>query len=482
MLDTGLLSPVRAGQEITVLVDDDAWIEAMLDVEIALARAQARLGIVPDSAARAIATVARRHRFDAAGLAVAARGAANPVVALVDELTRAVAETDPASANFVHRGSTSQDIFDTAAMLVATRALAAILGHLERIAAALARLAATHRTTPIAGRTLGMHAVPTTFGAKAAGLLNAVLDARDRIAPLAQGSLPIQLGGAAGTLAAYLECWRTSTGADPSADAGQLCVALAAELATELSLTATPVPWHTNRTPIADIAAALAVTSGTLGKLAVDIIDMSRTEIGELHEPAADGRGVSSAMPQKRNPTLSTLIRSAALQVPALVATLHLSMLAEHERPAGAWHAEWQPLRECLLLVGGAAAAAAELADGVVVDADRMRANLALTNGQIVSERLSAVLAPLLGKAAAKKKLQAAAFEAERTHRPLAELLAEDPDIRNHLDHNLIDDLLAPDNYLGAAPVIVDFVLDRYTATGIGDTSATIPSIDTPRH
>ncbi|WP_051030375.1 class-II fumarase/aspartase family protein [Nocardia arizonensis] len=465
MRDTGLFTPVRAGQIITSHLDDDAWVTAMLDAEIALARAQSRVGMIPETAAAAITTVARQHRFDVAALAVASRGAANPVVALVEELTAAVAATDPELANYVHRGSTSQDILDTATMLITTRACRAVLTDLDHIAAALASTARRHRDTPMAGRTLGMHAVPTTFGAKTAAWLSAVLDARDRIAPLAHGALPVQLGGAAGTLAAYLQSARSSIHAGADIDTRQLCGALTTEFAAELSLTAPAVPWHTNRTPIVDIVAALVATCGALGKIAIDVMDLSRTEIAELSEPVAAGRGESSAMPQKRNPTLSTLIRSAALQIPAPASTLHLCLLAEHERPAGAWHSEWQPLRDCLLLVGGAAATAVELTGGLIVDPDRMRANLALTNGQIVSERTTAVLTPLLGKKLAKTRLQAAAFDAAATARPLTAILAADPEIRRHLSIEDIECLLRPQDYLGAAPTIVDLVLQRHDRT-----------------
>ncbi len=460
MVDTGLLAPIYAGQAITLLVDDDAWVRAMIEVEVALARSQARLGIVPDKAAVTIADVAERFTFDAAALATASRGAANPVVALADHLTRAVAETDTESSYFVHRGSTSQDIFDTASMLVVTRALQTILEDLTRIAAALARLAWTYRDSPIAGRTLGMHAVPTTFGAKAAGWLTAILDAHQRVAPLASGGLPVQLGGAAGTLAAYVESARAM---QPEITEQTVMTTLTTEFAKELRLTAPPTAWHTNRIPIVDIAGVLATVSGTLGKLAADTIDLSRTELGELREPKAPGRGESSAMPQKVNPTLATLIRAAAQQVPGLVSTLHLSMIAEHERPAGAWHAEWQPLRECLRLVGGAASTAVELTEGLEVDPARMRTNLDLTNGQVLTERLSAVLAPLLGRSAAKKHLQAASFEAERTRTPLSAVLAENAEIRTHFTIEDIDQLLDPTRYLGAAPAIVDLALARYS-------------------
>lgn len=454
MHDTGLLSPVRAGTPIERLVSDSAWIDAMVDVELALSRAQARLGMVPAQATQDIAKAVRTYTFDPRRLAVASRGAANPVVAFVAELTSAVAAIDEGSANYVHRGCTSQDVLDTATMVIAERAVGAIVADLDRVLDSLARLARAHRNTPVAGRTLAMHAVPTTFGAKVATWMHGIFDARDRLRAV---ELPVQLGGAAGTFASYVEC---ASSAD-NESTGVIYTKLTDEFAAELGMAAPKAPWHTVRTPIADLASAIAITSGALGKFATDVISQSRNEIQEVLEPAADGRGESSAMPQKRNPVLSAMIRSAALQVPALTATVFGAMLAEDERPAGAWHAEWQPLRECLLLVGGAATTAAELAAGLSADTDRMRSNLELTGGQIVSERLAMRLTPLLGKTATKKTLQAAAFEAAQTHRLLADILAEDAGVRTHLDSDEIAELLRPENYLGATSELVDRALLR---------------------
>lgn len=465
MRDTGLLAPVRAETAICDLVDDDAWIAAMIRAEIALATAQARVGMIPAAVPNAIAAATRSGRVDAAVIARGARGAANPVVCFVSELTRVVAEADPESANYVHRGSTSQDILDTAAMLIATAALTAIAEDLRAVAAALADIAREYRDAPTVARTLGMHAVPTTFGAKAAVWLVGVLDALDRIRPLAEGSLPVQLGGAGGTLAAYIECARGTAAATEYPDPTRLCAALTSEFAAELGLSEPAIPWHTVRTPLADIAAALAVASGALGKLAVDAITLSRNEIGEVLEPAAPGRGESSAMPQKRNPALSTLIRSAALQVPALVTILHGCLIAEDERPAGAWHAEWMPLREILLLVGGAAETAVELCAGLTVDIARMRANLDATAGAVVSERLSVALAPILGKLAAKDALHRATTAAEQSGRPLAAVLEDDPQLAERMSPSEIRALLLPENYLGMAPAIADAAVRRYEST-----------------
>lgn len=459
-IECGLLSPVGVGTPVESLLGDDAWIEAMLEVEMGLARAQSRLGIVPAIVTEHLAIAVREHHFDPREIAAAARGAANPVVTFVERLHAAVADVDPVSANYVHYGSTSQDILDTATMLIASRVLSVIIADLDTMLGSLAELAEQHRTTPMAGRTLAMHAVPTTFGAKVAVWMQGILDARERLVRV-RAALPVQLGGAAGTLASYIECARCAVSELSQAPSGEIMERLTQEFATELALTTTATPWHTVRTPIADLASALALTAGVLGKVAVDVISQSRTEIAELLEPAAAGRGESSAMPQKRNPVLSTMIHAAALQVPGLAGTLFGTLVAQDERPAGSWHAEWHPLRQCLLLVGGAAHTAVELTAGLTADPDRMRANLASTEGQIVSERLVIRLAPLLGKPVAKKTLQSASYESQTTSRPLAEILAESPDIAVHFTKPELAELLSPENYLGAAPDLVDRVLRR---------------------
>ncbi|GAB2773491.1 3-carboxy-cis,cis-muconate cycloisomerase [Amycolatopsis magusensis] len=440
-IDSGLLAPVWAGTGLAALVSDDAWLRAMLDAEVALARAQAELQLIPADAAERIAAGADKGQFDLAALAEQARGAANPVVALVKQLTSAV---DPATAEYVHRGGTSQDILDSASMLVAKRALEAIEEDLRRTAGSLAGLAAEHRHTPMAGRTLTQHAVPISFGLKAATWLQLVLDALDRVRSVV---LPAQLGGAAGTLASYQEyAGRQPIGPE-----------LAAAFARQLGLAEPVLPWHTARTPIADLGSALAFTAGALGKLAVDVQVLSRTEIGEVTEPAAEGRGVSSAMPQKRNPVLATLLLSAAKQVPAHALILVQSLVAEDERAGGGWHSEWQPLRESLRLTAGAARTAAELAGGLEAHPSQMRKNLDLTGGGIVSERLTIALASTMGKAAAKDLLARLNRQASAEGRSLADVLAEElPDA---------PDVSAPEEYLGASGELVDRVLARATET-----------------
>ncbi|MGW6445735.1 class-II fumarase/aspartase family protein [Lentzea sp. NPDC055074] len=450
--DTGLLSPVRAGTPVEAAVSDEAWLRAVLDAEAALVRAQARCGTVPPDAAALITKVVDASRFDVRAIALASRETANPVVALVGALTREVAAHDPAAADYVHRGSTSQDVFDTGAMLVAARALLLTLADLDDVTDALDRLAAEHRATPMAGRTLGLHAVPTTFGLKAAGWRQVIGDAHRRLSDVLAHGLPVSLGGAAGTLAGYLE-YAGIDGhiSDPDAYAAELTETFA----DETGLAVPRLPWHSIRTPIADLAAALGFAAGALGRFAVDVQSLARTEVGEVSEPSVSGRGASSAMPQKRNPVLSTMIRAASAQVPALAGALTQCLVTEDERSAGVWHTEWLLLRECLRLVGGAASTAVELATGLEVHPGRMLANLGLTDGQIVTERIVARLSPLFGKAEAKTLVTKACLRAASTGLPVGAVLAADDDVRQRCTEQDLAGLTDPAAYLGAAPGLV---------------------------
>ncbi|MFF4620918.1 lyase family protein [Nonomuraea jabiensis] len=435
--DGGLLAPVWAGTRAEGITSDAAWVRAMLEAEAALARAQARLELIPSEAAAAIDRTAATLVLDPADLARRARQSANPVVPLVADLRRAV----PGAASSVHRGATSQDILDSAAMLVATRAIRGIVGDLSAIMRDLGELAERHRDTVMAARTLGQQAVPTTFGLKAAGWLAGLMRARARLREL---RLPAQLGGAAGTLAAFAEragasspgsgaAFPGSGAASPSAGARGAdpgaALLLAEVFAEEIGLAAPPMPWHAERSPVTELGAALTATARALGKPATDIVLMAQTEVGEVAESSA---GSSSAMPQKRNPALSVLVRSAAFQVPAYAQVL--GQVGEHERAAGAWQAEWLPLREALRLTGGAAETAAELVAGLRVFPDRMRANAELTGGRLLAERLAAHLDP----------------------KALEEALAADGPLEGHAE------LLDPAAYLGAAPELVDRILATY--------------------
>jgi 3-carboxy-cis,cis-muconate cycloisomerase len=423
-----LFAPLFAPAPLRAAVGAGAWIDALLEAEAALAGAAADAGLVAPDYAAAIAAACRPGALDAGALAEESLAAGNPVVPLVAAL-RAAVGGDAAAA--VHRGATSQDMLDSAAMLVARRALGLIAADVDGVAAACARLARDHAGTLMAGRTLLQQALPVTFGLKAAGWLDAVLDAR---AGLGRVRLDAQLGGAAGTLAAF----------------GERGPEVAEGFARRLGLGAPALPWHAARGRVGELGAALAVTAATLGKIALDIVLLAQTEVGEV----AAGAGASSAMPHKRNPAAAVRARACAARVPALAALL-LGVAAqdEHERAAGAWHAEWEPLCQALALTGGAAAGVREALDGLTVDAARMRANLDATGGRLMAERLALAL-----PAAARPAVRAAAT-ADGSFR---DALLAAPDVAAELDAAAIDGLLDPGGYLGATRTLIDRALARH--------------------
>jgi 3-carboxy-cis,cis-muconate cycloisomerase len=450
----GLLGPLFAGSRADQELSDRAFLQAMLDAERALAAASARVGIVPRVAAEAIAAACQADRFDPDDLGRRALGAGNPVVPLVRELTAAVAEAaGPEAARWVHHGATSQDVMDTAASLVAFRALGPILDDLDGAAEACARLAEAHRATVMAGRTLGQQALPTTFGLKAAGWLAAVDEAAGGLARVRRERLGVQLGGAAGTLARF----------------GPDGVEVARWHAAELGLGEPVLPWHTDRTRVAELAGALGVAAGALGKLALDVTLLAQTELGEVSEAAEAGRGGSSTLPHKRNPVTAVLITAGTRRVPGLVATVLGAMAQEQERATGAWHAEWEPQAELLRLVGGAAARARDLLGGLEVHTERMRANLEATGGLLLAERVAGELAGALGRVEANDLVARLSHQAAATGRPLRAALLADPQVQEHLDEAAIDRLLDPADYLGSAPALVDRALaahhDRRTGS-----------------
>jgi 3-carboxy-cis,cis-muconate cycloisomerase len=353
--EPGLFDALLARGPVRAAVGDRAWLTALLDAEAALARAQARLGLVPRPAAAAIGAACRPDRYDLAALAAGAAGPGNPVLPLVRALRAAVG--DPAGG-YVHFGATSQDILDTAAMLVAYRALTPLLADLTAAADAAAGLARAHRDTAMAGRTLLQQAMPVTFGLKAAGWLQALDTAADRLAEVRRTRLAVQLGGAAGTLDAF-----GAAGCD-----------LLEAYARELRLPAPALPWHTDRTRIADLAGALAAVAGVAGKIGRDVTLLAQSEVAEVAERAP---GASSAMPHKRNPVASICAVACAAQAPGLAGTLYAAMGHEHERAAGAWHAEWRPLRELLTATGSAVAWLRECLTGLAIDESAMTTNLA---------------------------------------------------------------------------------------------------------
>ena len=433
-LFTGLFVP----HEVAGATSDVAWLQAILDFEAALAAAEARAGVVPAAAAEAIAGACEAGRFDPGALGRAARAAGNPVVPLVRALADALPDE---AARYVHWGATSQDAMDTAAMLVARRARAPILADLARVAGECARLAEEHRTTPMAGRTLLQQALPITFGLKAAGWLVAVEEARERL-----GEVPLaaELGGAAGTLASL------------AADGVQVLTLLA----EELDLPEPVVPWHTARGRVADLGAALALAAGALEKIALDLALLAQTEVGEVAEAAGGGRGGSSTLPHKRNPVGSVLAIACARRVRGAAATLLGAMAQEHERAAGAWHAEWAALGEALALTGGAAACVREALGGLEVRPDRMRTNLKATGGLLLAESVTMALAEKIGRPEAHRLVEDASRRAVEAGQGLREELLENPGIE--LSAEEIDRALDPMGYLGSAEAFVERALERY--------------------
>jgi 3-carboxy-cis,cis-muconate cycloisomerase len=428
-----LFVPERVLAELT----DRAWLQAMLDAERALALAEAAVGAIPSEAAAAIAEACSAGLYDPDRIAIEGRRVGNPAEPLVRALRRRVGGS---AAGFVHHGATSQDIVDTAAMLVSGRVLALLLEDVDAVADACARLAREHRDTPMVARTLLQQALPTTFGLKAAGWLVGVVEAR-RLVSDAQGRLAVQLGGAAGTLA--------SLGADgPRVLAG---------MARELGLAEPTLPWHTTRVRVAELGAALVAVSGSLAKIALDIVLLAQTEVGEVAEPRGEGQGGSSTLPHKRNPVGSTLTLACARRVQAYAGLLGGALAQEHERAVGAWHAEWDGLAGALASSGGAASSLRRVLEGLVVRTDRMRENLDLTRGLIMAERVELVLAERLGRSEAKEIVAAAAGRAaDRGSRLADELVA---DARVPLGEDELASALDPGTYLGSAGAFVDRAL-----------------------
>jgi 3-carboxy-cis,cis-muconate cycloisomerase len=353
----GLFDAIIRRGSVPGVVSDASYLQAMLDVEAALARAEAQTGLIPIEHEEAIGAACQEGRFDVSELGRAAAAAGNPVVPLVEQLGDAVGGEAAAS---VHAGATSQDIIDTATMLVARGALTAIAADLDAAGDAAARLATDHAQTVMAGRTLLQQALPTTFGAKAAGWLSGLDGAADLLDSVRHRRLAVQLGGGTGTMAAF----------HPH---GPEVTRLLAE---ELGLAVPDMPWHTNRSRIGELAGALGVTAGALAKPARDVTLLTQTEIAEVRE-GVPGRGGSSAMPHKHNPVAAIATLGNTMQVPGLVATLLAATSGhEHERAAGAWHAEWHPLRELFTAVGSAAAWLADCLTHLEVDPGRMRANI----------------------------------------------------------------------------------------------------------
>jgi 3-carboxy-cis,cis-muconate cycloisomerase len=462
------------------VTDDHAVLQAMLDVEVAWVRVQRGLGLVTDEVVTGVADAARADDHDVAAIARQSEGGGNPVIPMLASLRERVRErsgrrhdhsdvvvgatdaaaTDPAAA--IHRGLTSQDVVDTAVMLVVARAGELLDRHLRGAADATARLAVEHRDTVQVARTLAQPALPTTFGLKASGWLGALDDVLAELAAV-RAALPVQLGGAAGTLSA-VDTLIPGRSAEASA-----------MLADELGLADLGRPWHTDRAPMTRVGDCLVRAADAMGKVATDVVTLSRAEIAELREPSSDGRGGSSTLPQKRNPVLSVLVRAVAIEAPHLGATLHSAAgLAVDERPDGAWHAEWGALLRLLRRVVVAAAQVEEVLAGLVVDADAMRRNVDAVGPALVSERLLREVARLPDGPSAVSALRPALVGGAKAKHLTPILRAYLP--AHVLSDAAIADLLDPTRYLGAAGELVDRAVARHHATDHAGTANGSPS------
>ncbi|MCR8932643.1 MULTISPECIES: 3-carboxy-cis,cis-muconate cycloisomerase [unclassified Pseudomonas] len=427
---------------------DQGRVQAMLDFEAALARAEARVGLVPASAVAPIAAACDAALYDFAALGEAIATAGNSAIPLVKALGKQIAVTNAEAERYVHLGATSQDVMDSGLVLQLRQALVLIERELAQLADSLAAQAQRFATTPLAGRTWLQHATPVTLGMKIAGWLGAVTRSRQRLQELKPRLLVLQFGGASGTLAAL----------------GQHALPIAEALAEELQLRLPEQPWHTQRDRIVEFGAVLGLIAGSLGKFGRDISLLMQTEAAEVFEPAAPGKGGSSTMPHKRNPVGAAVLIGAATRVPGLVSTLFSAMPQEHERSLGLWHAEWETLPEICCLVSGSLQQACLLADGLEVDAERMGRNLELTQGLVLAEAVSIVLAQRVGRDTAHHLLEQCCKRAVAEQRHLRAVLGDEPQVTAQLSSAELDDLLNPAHYLGQAHVWVERAVAEHNA------------------
>jgi 3-carboxy-cis,cis-muconate cycloisomerase len=438
-----LLAPMLSSAAMRDVCDDATYLQHMLDFEAALARAEAATGVIPASAADPITKACKAESFDLETLAEAATRSGNLAIPLVKALTAGVARADADAARYVHWGATSQDVIDTAAMLTLRAAIDALLEDLDRAVAGFAKLAKQHRATAMVARTWLQHALPMPFGLKLVEYAAALHRSRTRLQRMRTETLALQFGGAAGTLAALGDNgWR-----------------VAEKLAQELELPLPDAPWHTHRDRMAEAASVLAILTGTCGKIARDVSLMMQTDVAEAFEPAAEGRGGSSTMPHKRNPVAAATALAAATMAPNLAATMFAAQVQDHERSAGPWHAEWPTLPMLLLVTSGALAAMVDIAEGLEVDAARMRVNLDATHGLIMAESVTMALAEKIGKSEAHHLMEAASKKAVAEKKDLRDVLTQDPTVIAHLDAGKIAQLFEPMAYQGVSQTLIDRLL-----------------------
>ncbi len=438
-----LLAPMLSSAAMRAIFGDAATLQNMLDFEAALARAEAALAVIPAGAAGPIVKACRAESFDPAALAEAATRSGNLAIPLVKALTAEVAKADAEAARYVHWGATSQDVIDTGAMLGLRAGIDALLADLDRAVTGLARLTQQHRHTPVVARTWLQHALPMPFGLKLAEYAAALQRSRRRLQRLRGETLALQFGGAAGTLAAL----------------GDNGLKVAEGLAKELDLPLPDAPWHTHRDRVAEAASVFAILAGTCGKIARDVSLMMQTDVGEAFEPSGEGRGGSSTMPHKRNPVAAASALAAATMAPNLAATIFAAQVQDHERSAGPWHAEWPTLPTLMLVTSGGLAAIVDIAQGLEVDAARMRANLDTTHGLIMAEAVTFALAETIGKSDAHHLIEVASRQAVKDKKHLRDVLTADARITAQLSADKIAALFEPMAYQGASQALIDRLL-----------------------
>jgi 3-carboxy-cis,cis-muconate cycloisomerase len=428
--------------EAAARVNDRALVEAMVEVEVALLQALADLDLAPAEAGRELgdAVASGQLELDVEKLGRGTGQQGTPIPALLKALRGQVSDT---AAAHLHKGATSQDVIDTAIMLVTRRALDAVLADLSGAADACAELAQRYRDAIVPGRTLLQQAIPVTFGLKAAHWLSGLDGAVADLRAVRDDELAVQFGGAVGTLA----------------NLGDRGLEVAAGLARRLDLTAPALPWHTIRLRPVRIATALGATLGLLGKIGRDVVLLAQSELAEVAEGGGEGRGGSSTMPHKRNPVGGVGLIACAQRGPGLVATMLAAMVQEHERGAGAWQAEWDTLLELLRLTGSSAAIARELLAGLKVDPEKMRSDMDLTGGLVMSESVAAALAASMGRSGAQELVEKAARRSVSNGRDFREVLLELPEVADGLGADGLDQALDPAAYLGVTAELIDRAL-----------------------
>ena len=439
-----LLDPLFTTGKMREIFSDTNRLQRMLDFEAALARALAGAEVAPRSSVASIEAQCKSDLYSRDAIAGAAALAGNLAIPLVKELTALVAKSDEKAAGFVHFGATSQDVIDTGLVLQFREAFDDTEEDLARLSLVLRQLAAEHKETLLAGRTWMQQASPVTLGLKFAGWLDAIERHRERFAQTRKRVEVLQFGGAVGTLAAL----------------GSAGPRVAEALARELKLTLPDIAWHAQRDRPVEVAATYGLLTGTLGKMARDISLMSQTEIGEVAEPAAPGRGGSSTLPHKRNPIGCSVVLAAAIRIPGLVSTMLSAMVQEHERGLGGWQAEWETLPEICMLTSGALSQMIQILEGLEIHQDAMARNLDATQGLLMAEAVAMALAKHIGKMPAHQVIERASHRALESRKLFREVLGNEQEISKYLSAREIDELLDPKNYTGSAQVMIDRVLD----------------------